>query len=329
MPVDARVLALLDAVPEPILIADADGGIRVANRTATRLLGYSTDDIVGMPVKAILPEFNVSTFDVSDASPVVRGDGAPLAADVGAAALPDGDIAVVIRHPPRVQEWERLGQLAGGAAHDFNNLLGVIVNYAAFAAEEIASAVETDPARWSAVATDVEQVRRAAERGMSLTDRLLAFALRSAGPRRLVSVNAVIAGLPLALGDRIELRTELAEDLRPVRADPTQLERVLAELVDNARDAMPDGGVLSVSTGNGPGGREVRVRVGDTGDGMPPEVLAHAVEPFFTARPKGSRVGLGLTIVEGIVSEYGGDVRIASEPGAGTRVTLLIPAVGF
>jgi PAS domain S-box-containing protein len=243
------------------------------------------------------------------------------------------------RRLQQTQRLESLGQLAGGVAHDFNNLLAVIVNYAAFVAEEVGSATETEPDRWSPVARDVEQIQRAADRGITLTHQLLAFGRREVARPRLISLNQVINEvhrmLGRSLGEHVELRSRLGEDLWPVKADPAQFEQVLVNLAVNGRDAMPGGGSITFTTDNVviadpttnlPAGRYVRVRVADTGAGMPPDVMARAFEPFFTTKPKGEGTGLGLATVYGIVTESGGDVQISSEPGKGTCFILLLPA---
>jgi PAS domain S-box-containing protein len=243
------------------------------------------------------------------------------------------------RRLQQAQRLESLGQLAGGVAHDFNNLLAVIVNYAAFVAEEVGAAAETDTDRWSPVARDVEQIQRAADRGITLTHQLLAFGRREVARPRLISLNQVINEvhrmLGRSLGEHVELRSLLSGDLWPVRADPAQFEQVLVNLAVNARDAMPGGGSITFTTDNVtiadptaslPPGRYVRVRVADTGAGMPPGIAARAFEPFFTTKPKGEGTGLGLATVYGIVTESGGDVQISSEPGQGTCFILLLPA---
>jgi PAS domain S-box-containing protein len=243
------------------------------------------------------------------------------------------------RRLQQAQRLESLGQLAGGVAHDFNNLLAVIVNYAAFVTEEVVAAAADDPDRWSPVVRDVEQIQRAADRGITLTHQLLAFGRREVARPRVISLNSVINDvhqmLGRSLGEHVELRTRLNGDLWAVRADPAQLEQVLVNLAVNARDAMPGGGTIIVSTdnvivteagANVQPGRYTRLRVADTGAGMPSEVVARAFEPFFTTKPKGEGTGLGLATVYGIVTEAGGDVQISSEPGRGTCFTLLLPA---
>lgn len=243
----------------------------------------------------------------------------------------------------RTQRLESLGQLAGGVAHDFNNLLAVILNYTAFVAEEITRAAEVDPERWTAARNDVEQVRRAAERATELTRQLLAFGRREIAQPLPLDLNEVLDGVaPLlrrTLGEHVELYVDPSPELWPVVADPGQVEQVLVNLAVNARDAMPEGGTLSIDTRNiavdedyaaarpplTPG-RYVRVRVSDSGIGMAADVLDQAFEPFFTTKPKGEGTGLGLATVYGIITQAGGQVQIYSEAGVGTTITALFPA---
>ncbi|AEV83274.1 histidine kinase [Actinoplanes sp. SE50] len=233
----------------------------------------------------------------------------------------------------QAQRLESLGQLAGGIAHDFNNLLAVILNYAAFIIEDAAG---------SAPAADAEQIARAARRGSDLTHQLLAFARREVIRPRPLDLNAVVTEvhqmLERSLGEHITLTVRTAEALPAVMADPGQLEQVLVNLAVNARDAMPTGGRLTIDTaevsvdeehsaaraGLSPG-RYLRLRVSDTGTGMPQEVIDKAFEPFFTTKPSGQGTGLGLATVYGIVTQAGGTVQIYSEPGIGTTFTILLP----
>jgi two-component system, cell cycle sensor histidine kinase and response regulator CckA len=238
------------------------------------------------------------------------------------------------------QRLESLGQLAGGVAHDFNNLLGVISNYAAFVSEEVAK--DAPQVQWQAVRQDIEQVERAAERGAGLTRQLLAFARREVVQPRVLNLNNLVANIDQllirTLGEHVELVINLAEDLGPVFADPGQIEQVLVNLAVNARDAMPKGGTLTIETANTqvdeayaadrPNfqlGSYVSVKVGDTGTGIPKEVIDRVFEPFFTTKATGEGTGLGLATVYGIIAQAGGTVRIYSEPGLGTTVTVLLP----
>ncbi|MET0492207.1 MAG: PAS domain S-box protein [Actinoplanes sp.] len=233
----------------------------------------------------------------------------------------------------RTQRLESLGQLAGGVAHDFNNLLAVILNYASFIVEDGAG---------TPFAADAEQIGRAARRGSDLTHQLLAFARREVIRPRPLDVDTIVAEvhqmLQRSIGEHITLKVSAAGDLPAVMADPGQLEQVLVNLAVNARDAMPGGGHLTIDTAavevdaeHAAGraglasGRYVRVRVSDTGTGMPREVIDKAFDPFFTTKPSGQGTGLGLATVYGIITQAGGTVQIYSEPDLGSTITVLLP----
>ncbi len=237
----------------------------------------------------------------------------------------------------QAQRLESLGQLAGGVAHDFNNLLAVILNYVSFVAEEVAAAAGPHPAgHLEAAGADLEQIRKAAERAAGLTHQLLVFARRDVVRPQVLDIDSVIASveemLRRTLGEHVELAISLAGDLWPVLADPGQLEQVLVNLAVNARDAMPGGGTLMIDTGNitvdaetiaggsrARKGPNVRLRVSDTGTGIPAEVAEHVFEPFFTTKADGGGTGLGLATVYGIVMQADGTIRIYSEPGPARR----------
>jgi PAS domain S-box-containing protein len=242
------------------------------------------------------------------------------------------------------QRLESLGQLAGGIAHDFNNLLAVIINYAAFIAEDLEAASADDGEdRWRSTRDDIEQIRLAGERAAHLTHQLLSFARREIVQPEIVDVNDVVSNveqlLRRTLGEQVELNSSLAENLRPVLIDPGQLEQILVNLAVNARDAMPGGGTLQIDTVNmdideeyvasrpelSPG-PHVRLRVSDTGVGMSAETMQRAFDPFFTTKPAGQGTGLGLATVYGIVQQAGGHSQIYSEAGVGTTFTVLLPA---
>jgi len=240
------------------------------------------------------------------------------------------------------QRLESLGQLAGGVAHDFNNLLAVILN---FVSEEVAAATVAagpEPARHlEAASADLAQIKQAAQRAAGLTHQLLVFAGRDVIRPRVLDLEGVVTAveemLRRTIGEHVELVTSLGGDPWPILADPGQLEQVLVNLAVNARDAMPSGGTLTIDTSNiivdadtiaggsrARKGRNVRLRVSDTGTGMPAEVAQHVFEPFFTTKQDGG-TGLGLAIVYGIVTQAGGDIRIYSEPGHGTTFTITLP----
>jgi signal transduction histidine kinase len=241
------------------------------------------------------------------------------------------------------QRLESLGQLAGGVAHDFNNLLSVILSYASFVSEELAAPPDSDwPKKLESARSDVGHITRAAERAAILTRQLLAFARQEVIRPRVLDLDDVITAvddmLRRTLGAQVELITTLGGDLWPVLADPGQLEQVLVNLVVNARDAMPDGGTLTIDTSNitvdtatiaggsrAQPGRNVRLRVSDTGTGMPADVIERVFEPFFTTKNEGTGTGLGLATVYGIITQAEGSIQIYSEPGTGTTVSVTLP----
>ncbi|GAB4240056.1 MAG: hypothetical protein OHK0028_18130 [Deltaproteobacteria bacterium] len=236
-----------------------------------------------------------------------------------------------LRH---AQKMEAIGRLAGGVAHDFNNLLTVINGYSEVLLNRLG---EADPAR-----REVGEIRRAGERAAALTRQLLAFSRKQVMQLRPVDLNEVVSGLGSMLrrliGEDIDLATTLGAGLWTVTADPHQVEQVVLNLAVNARDAMPSGGKLSLSTANAtfetpderdgvtvPAGRYVRLEVSDTGCGMDAATKARVFEPFFTTKEAGKGTGLGLSMVHGIVMQTGGHVRIGSVPGMGTTIEIYFP----
>jgi PAS domain S-box-containing protein len=343
------------------------------------LFGYTREELTGQPVELLVPKRARSAVDprprLMDGSSEFtarRKDGTQFPAEISLApiATENGTITfaairdVTERREPQAerealraqadreqaenrshqsQRLESLGQLAGGVAHDFNNLLSVILNYASFVEEEIKAVSGDDQGRWDAALKDLQQIQGAAERGAGLTHQLLTFGRREVVRPRVLSLNAVVSNvkqlLQRTLDEQIDLVAELAPDLWPVMADPGQIEQVLVNLAVNARDAMPNGGVLRIDTANvvvdqayaanhhglSPG-QYVRLRLSDNGSGMAEEVIEHAFEPFFTTKPKGEGSGLGLATVYGIIMRMGGFVKIMSRPGEGSTFFMLIPA---
>ncbi|GAA4598924.1 PAS domain S-box-containing protein [Actinoplanes octamycinicus] len=350
---------LLQAAPDAILVLD---GMRIvlANDRAGQMYGWPSAELVGQSVEVLLTDDSrtlvaerqelIMSGEPGSIGTIVttarRRDGTefPVESSTTVVATPQGRLAVAVvrditerlraeeekdrlraeAHTHRSQRLESLGQLAGGIAHDFNNMLGVILNYANFVIEE-AEAPEPD---LTAIAADARQVVRAGTRGTDLTHQLLAFARRDVVRPQPLDLNAVIGDLQEtlrgSLGEQITLLFRPAPQLPSVTWDPGQVEQMLTSLAANARDAMPNGGNLVIDTGSL--GDRVRLRVSDSGRGMPADVLDRAFDPFFTTKPKGEATGLGLATVYGIVTQAGGEVSLTSEPGLGTTVTVLLPA---
>jgi len=241
----------------------------------------------------------------------------------------------------QAQKMEAIGQLTGGVAHDFNNLLTVILGGLDIIGRQLPS---------MAAGTATERVRRArdgamdaANRAARLTQHLLAFARRQPLEPKVIDINKLVSGtselLRRTLGGQIDLETVLAGGLWAAEVDPVQLENALVNLAVNARDAMPEGGKLTIETHNAhlddayvaaipegvPAGQYVLIAVSDTGTGMDAETVNRVFEPFFTTKEPGKGTGLGLSQVYGFVRQSGGHVRIYSEPGNGTAVKIYLP----
>jgi two-component system, cell cycle sensor histidine kinase and response regulator CckA len=234
----------------------------------------------------------------------------------------------------QLQRLQAVGQLAGGIAHDFNNLLMAI----GAAAESVLERESSTPA----TVDDLRQIRQSIDRGAALVRQLLAFGRRQPLQPVVIPVNAAVRNtsdmLRRLLGERIRLQLVLEEPGRSVRADPTQLDRVLVNLAVNARDAMPAGGTLTLRTDHltlyrprqvgpetMPPGRYVAISVEDTGEGIAPDVLPKVFEPFFTTRRERGGSGLGLSTVHGIVRQSDGFITVDSTIGQGTSVTFWLP----
>ncbi|MCL4848024.1 MAG: response regulator [Acidobacteria bacterium] len=258
-----------------------------------------------------------------------------LAAAIDRRAAEDGLIQSQIRLQS-VQKMEAIGRLAGGIAHDFNNLVQAIGGYTEILLKRLP---EHDPLHRHA-----EEIKKAGDRAAALTRQLLAFSRQQVLQPKVLALNSVVQNIEQLLrrliGEDIELETELEADLGSVRADAAQLEQVLMNLAVNARDAMPDGGTLTIETRNvvltkadqreafaiktGP---YVMLAVSDTGVGMSPDTRARAFEPFFTTKAPGQGTGLGLSTVYGVVKQSDGYIWVDSEPEMGTRVRIYLPRV--
>jgi PAS domain S-box-containing protein len=237
----------------------------------------------------------------------------------------------------QAQKMEAIGQLTGGMAHDFNNLLGIIIGNLDLLQPQLPDGGDAAELLDEAVA--------AALRGADLTQSLLAFARRQPlNPNRIApneQVSEIARLLTRTLGERISISLDLATDIWPVMADANQLEACIINLATNARDAMPNGGALTIATGNRRldadyAGQHADVRPGDyamievsdTGSGMPPQIMAQIFEPFFTTKGPGKGTGLGLSMVFGFLKQSNGHVSAYSEPGIGTTFRLYLPRAG-
>jgi len=235
------------------------------------------------------------------------------------------------------QKLEAIGRLAGGIAHDFNNILTVIIGNTTLLLDTLSADGATEDIR-----RDVLQVNQVANRAASLTNQLLAFSRQQVLEPRLLNLNRVIKEMQPMLhrliGENINLSTQLAPGLKLIKADLSRMEQVIMNLVVNARDAMPTGGNLTVTTANQfldnayarrhvdvNSGPYVRLSITDTGTGMDAEIQSHIFEPFFTTKGTGKGTGLGLATTHGIVTQSGGHIWIDSEPGRGTTFNVFFP----
>jgi PAS domain S-box-containing protein len=356
---DPRALrAVLDNTPAAIFLKDPDGRYLLVNRAFEKLHGRPSVELLGKLDREVLPHEIAERMRIDDLrvmgerepielqEDVTHGEQTrtflsvkfPLIDENDGSLYGVGGVATDITHHVRLearlreaQRLEAVGQLAGGVAHDFNNLLAVISNYAQFVRKELEDG--------SRAAGDMEQIISASRRASELTRRLLLFSRRQSGTPEVLSLRRMIESLELllhrTLGDGIDLHVACDERVWDVEADRSQLEQLVLSLAQNSREAMPDGGTLRIEVANtvmrdpdGPSARAVKLTVQDSGRGMPKEVAAHAFEPFFTTKAvSGHGVGLGLATVYGIVTKARGRIDLESEPGRGTTVTVVLPAV--
>jgi PAS domain S-box-containing protein len=350
---EGRYRAIVETAPDGVWLTDAEDRTTFVNRAMTEMIGIEANDMLGRYPSEFVEGESRRTLDaalrrrrsgVTERYELTfkRRDGTDLVTEVSATPLYEedgsysGSTAIVIDTTERrraqrarellegrlqqAQRLETVGQLAGGIAHDFNNILAIILNYAHFVGEQLP---EDSPLR-----DDVDQISRAAARASELTRQLLIFSRRDPSTPQTVDVNALVEDterlLGRTLGEQVTLSSSPCQERCFVRADPAQLEHVLLNLVVNARDAMPAGGSIEMSTARD--GDSIVISVADDGPGMEPEVVARAFEPFFTTKPKGAGTGLGLATVYGTVASAGGNARIESTPGEGTTVHLRLPS---
>ena len=355
---------LVATSPDAIVMSDLEGKIVSASPRAVEMHGCETaEELLGKnSLELIAPEEHERTLrnlrkTLHEGAvrgveyTMLRRDGSRFIGELNAALIKDAQgqarafIATVRDVTERkqleeqlrqAQKMEAVGRLAGGIAHDFNNLLTVINGYS----QMLLGVLNPD----SELRPDLEAILHAGERAADLTRQLLAFSRRQILEMRTLDPNEVIEGMAKMLhrviGEDISLSLRLAEDLGSVRADQGQLEQVVVNLAVNGRDAMPDGGTLTLETANveikgvlatrhmelkpGP---YVLLAVSDTGQGMSQEVKEHLFEPFFTTKVVGQGTGLGLATVYGIVKQSGGDISVYSELGHGTTFRIYLPRV--
>jgi PAS domain S-box-containing protein len=362
---EQRLRTLFETVNLIVLGLDARGRVDYVNPYFLRLTGYTADEVLGQPwIETFLPEHVRADLDAAFRelseleanphfrNPILTRDGRERmiswhntvvrdADGRGVGTLSVGEDVteheLLERQFRQAQKMEAIGRLAGGVAHDFNNLLTVITGYS--------NLLLTALSPGSPHRSDVEAISDAAGKAASLTRQLLAFSRQQVLAPSILNVNDVVRGsqrmLQRLLGEDLHLVISLDSELGSVRADAGQLEQVLLNLAVNARDAMPDGGSLTIETANvelsgsytkehlgAEAGPHVLLAVSDTGVGMDAATQARIFEPFFTTKPAGKGTGLGLATVYGIVEQSGGFLWVYSEPGKGTTFKVYLPMTG-
>lgn len=368
---EERYRSILANIADGYCEVDIAGNLTFFNESFCQILGYSPGEMIGLNNRQYTDKENAQkiyqTFNrvyrtgqparELDAE-IIRKDGSKRSVDVSVSLIKDNygnpigfrgivrditerkkaerEMAELQEQLRQAQKMEAIGQLAGGIAHDFNNALTLIRTCSQLALMELK---EGDPLR-----EKFEMINKATEQSANLTRQLLAFSRRQVMEMKVIDLNNLIREMDKMLrrviGEDIELVNILATDLGRVRVDPGQMEQVILNLAVNARDAMPQGGRLTMETANVDldetyvnghvgvtPGRYIRLCVSDTGVGMKPEVKKRIFEPFFTTKEKGKGTGLGLATVYGIVKQSGGYIWVYSEPGLGAAFKIYLPRV--
>ena len=357
-----NLASLIDASPLAVVMLDVEGRVRNWNPATERLFGWTAAEVVGQ-LAPIVPEslmaeargivdralrgesfMDLATqrvrkdgglVDVSLSVAPVRGPGGTVTGTI--AVLADvGERFQLESQLRQAQKMEAVGRLAGGIAHDFNNLLTAIIGYSNLLVRGLG-----DPGM-QRMQRKAESIGKAAERAAQLTSQLLSVSRQQVLASRVLDLSSVIARFDAVLrriiGEDVRLVTQTPPGLWPIRADPGRIEQILMNLAVNARDAMPQGGTLTLETSNvdldeafvrlNPGtavGPHVLLAVMDTGLGMAPEVRKRIFEPFFTTKAVGSGTGLGLATVYGIVKQSAGYISLETAPGRGTTFRVYLP----
>jgi len=356
---EALYRGLVDLAADAIVLSLPGGGIVEANHRASELSGRSREELLGATLETLFGPAELARapfrYDLADQGRIVvseralvRKDEARVPVEMSSRRMPDGKYQTILRDVSerhraeaerlaleallrQSQKMEAVGRLAGGVAHDFNNLLTAITGSLTLALRDVGPDARAH--RW------LLETDKAAWRAAALTHQLLAFSRQQLIAPRVLDLRSVVASagsmLARMIGEDIALVTRLADEPCLVDVDQGQLEQVLLNLAANARDAMPDGGTLTIEVSRSLAGPEATGRlrpgpvvvmvVSDTGQGMSEDVRAHIFEPFFTTKSAGSGTGLGLAMVYGAVEQNGGSIEVASTPGRGACFRILLP----
>ena len=369
---DARYRGLLEAAPDAMVVVNQAGDIVLLNLQAEKQFGYQRDELVGQQVTNIIPEGFAERLIADDlrsaadalgqqigtgiALSARRKDGTEFPIEIMLSPLESAEgilVTAAIRDISvrkaaenqllQAQKLESIGRLAGGIAHDFNNMLFAIHGYAELLTQDLAAAnrARFDPA---GALLSVNAITHAAERAAALAAQLLAFSRQQVVTLKVLDLNVAVTTiepmLTQLIGENVQLNLRLDPAAGHVRADASQIDQIVVNLVVNARDAMPEGGTVTIETSNVTfEARDIRehfdvtpgsfvlLAVTDTGMGMDTETRAHVFEPFFTTKGVGKGTGLGLATIYGIVHQAGGHIWLYSEPGRGSAFKLYFPRI--
>jgi PAS domain S-box-containing protein len=347
---EAELRAVMAHVPDGLLTVSAAGALATMNPAAEKIFGVLAQEAVGRRAEDFLPPGFASSVGQGPLEcEARRSDGSLLQLEVAVAEVPEDmepSLVVTVRdvterrrfeaEVQRTQKMDTVGMLAGGVAHDFNNVLTGIQSAAAMARLELP--------RGHAAEGDLAEVERQCQRAAALVRQLLAFARKQPLARRTLNLNEVVLDveslLRRVIGENVRVAVDLQADVWSVSGDSAQLEQVVMNLCINARDAMPEGGRLTVRTSNltsnselaartrsVPGKHYVVLSVEDSGTGINPRTLERIFEPFFTTKAPGRGTGLGLAVVHGIVRQHDGVIEVDSIQGTGSTFSVVLPAV--
>ncbi len=358
---EARFRILLESASQAIVLIDMHGRINLVNSQTERLFGYTRDELLSQPVEILLPFslrgrdhiLSLNNFRHFGAYPTqdrveltgMRKDGSefPFEIQLSSVEMLEGPFVMALitdiserkkleSRIRRIEKLEAIGQLAGGIAHDFNNVLAGIIGLSELSLRKME---EKHPAR-----ENLKLIINKAESAADLVRKLLMFSRQQKITPRPINLNQVVLSnqklLQRYLGEDIHLIIRLSDDLNLIHGDPSAMDQIITNLCINARDAMPDGGELTIQTRNVrfddstndlPAGNYVQLIISDTGIGMSEEVQKHIFEPFFTTKELGQGTGLGLATVYGLVKQHDGSIQFNSQLGEGTIFRIYFPAI--